>query len=597
MADLSSNLEIVISAVDEASAALEDVGRSMDDMATTAAAVSSSMDESLASVGLAMNETTGEIENAALTQEQSFNQLAEVLQTDSAEIQDLILSEGISFQEASAVVEEANAAIASSTDQATSVSRSNFIQLGIVAGAVFAAVSGATNSAVAASVAWNEQSAVLAETLKDTGSSVPLAEVQAYAEQLQATTLFTQQSALQAAELVMSHKNLQSSFQSVISVASDMATKMHTDLPSATRVLTNALADPVAGVNQLIRTFNTDFTAAQVTAIQNMAKVGDTAGADALILKALNESIGGTAKAAADASGAGMTKLNNDMTSMSIVIGQDLNPLLDALAKALDPVIKFISKWADEHPKLTAAIIVGVVILTALIALIAAIGILALTVIPGIAALTAVVTGFGAALSFVAANPVVLIIAAIALIILAIYELITHWKEVSAFLQAELKVLADNWHLMWQNMSDFLAGIWASIKNTIKSGINDVIGLINSMINALNSIHISIPAIQVPGTKIGTPAIDLGFNIPDIPMLASGGIVYNPVLAMIGEQGPEAVVPLSSLGGAGGFGGGTQIIVNIQGGIFPADQSAIKQIGDLLAKTITAQLRTRNYAN
>jgi hypothetical protein len=44
-----------------------------------------------------------------------------------------------------------------------------------------------------------------------------------------------------------------------------------------------------------------------------------------------------------------------------------------------------------------------------------------------------------------------------------------------------------------------------------------------------------------------------------IPALAAGGIVTRPTLALIGEAGPEAVVPLSGRGGGGGFGGDTTI--------------------------------------
>jgi hypothetical protein len=44
-----------------------------------------------------------------------------------------------------------------------------------------------------------------------------------------------------------------------------------------------------------------------------------------------------------------------------------------------------------------------------------------------------------------------------------------------------------------------------------------------------------------------------GWSVPDIPMLANGGIVTRPTLALIGEAGPEAVVPLSR----GGYGGPT----------------------------------------
>jgi hypothetical protein len=56
-----------------------------------------------------------------------------------------------------------------------------------------------------------------------------------------------------------------------------------------------------------------------------------------------------------------------------------------------------------------------------------------------------------------------------------------------------------------------------------------------------------------------------GFEVPNIPMLAAGGIVTSPTLAMIGEAGPEAVVPLSRAGEFG-MGGGGNVTINVQGG-------------------------------
>jgi len=46
-----------------------------------------------------------------------------------------------------------------------------------------------------------------------------------------------------------------------------------------------------------------------------------------------------------------------------------------------------------------------------------------------------------------------------------------------------------------------------------------------------------------------------------IPGLADGGIVRGPTLAMIGEAGPEAVVPLDRMGGMGGG-----VTINVHGG-------------------------------
>jgi hypothetical protein len=48
---------------------------------------------------------------------------------------------------------------------------------------------------------------------------------------------------------------------------------------------------------------------------------------------------------------------------------------------------------------------------------------------------------------------------------------------------------------------------------------------------------------------------------------AAGGIVTRPTMAMIGEAGPEAVIPLHSAPGASplprGFGGGGQIVIPV----------------------------------
>ena len=69
----------------------------------------------------------------------------------------------------------------------------------------------------------------------------------------------------------------------------------------------------------------------------------------------------------------------------------------------------------------------------------------------------------------------------------------------------------------------------------------------------LHAIGIGGLVIPIAGLAIAA-AIAAGawFSIHGLPELAQGGIVSRPTIAMIGEQGPEAVVPLSK--SAGGFG-------------------------------------------
>jgi hypothetical protein len=57
-----------------------------------------------------------------------------------------------------------------------------------------------------------------------------------------------------------------------------------------------------------------------------------------------------------------------------------------------------------------------------------------------------------------------------------------------------------------------------------------------------------------------------GFDVPNIPMLADGGIVRSATLAVVGERGPEAVIPLDRMGEFGMGGGGGNVTINVNGG-------------------------------
>lgn len=83
-------------------------------------------------------------------------------------------------------------------------------------------------------------------------------------------------------------------------------------------------------------------------------------------------------------------------------------------------------------------------------------------------------------------------------------------------------------------------GMWDGIKNAFKSAINFII-------RGWNALEFKIPGFNVGPAHFG--GFTLG--VPNIPELAKGGIVTGPTLALIGERGPEAVIPL----GPGGLGG------------------------------------------
>lgn len=78
------------------------------------------------------------------------------------------------------------------------------------------------------------------------------------------------------------------------------------------------------------------------------------------------------------------------------------------------------------------------------------------------------------------------------------------------------------------------------VKELSKEAVNNIIDNINWFINKANEkIRFKIPELLGGGEFNG-------FNIPTIPKLAQGGIVKQPTLAMVGEAGREAVMPLEN---------------------------------------------------
>jgi len=94
-------------------------------------------------------------------------------------------------------------------------------------------------------------------------------------------------------------------------------------------------------------------------------------------------------------------------------------------------------------------------------------------------------------------------------------------------------------------IGNFFGGVINGYINAFESFFNFVIDGANGLISALNRIQINIPA---------TPFSDgftIGVNLPRLPRLsiprvalAEGGFVNKPTNALIGEAGPEVVMPL-----------------------------------------------------
>jgi hypothetical protein len=102
------------------------------------------------------------------------------------------------------------------------------------------------------------------------------------------------------------------------------------------------------------------------------------------------------------------------------------------------------------------------------------------------------------------------------------------------------------------NLVSFIAGLPGRVRRAASGMFGGIWAAFRSAVNMVisgwNRLSFSLPSVTVLGQTFG------GFTLstPDIPHLAQGGIVTGPTLAVLGEGGRrEAVVPLP----AGGFGG------------------------------------------
>lgn len=99
----------------------------------------------------------------------------------------------------------------------------------------------------------------------------------------------------------------------------------------------------------------------------------------------------------------------------------------------------------------------------------------------------------------------------------------------NGFIDFVTGVFTGNWEQAWNGVVNIFGGIFDGIVAYAKAPLNLLIGLINGMIGGLNNIK--LPK-WVPG--IGGKGID----IPQIPYLANGGHLINGQ-AIVGEAGPE----------------------------------------------------------
>lgn len=112
-------------------------------------------------------------------------------------------------------------------------------------------------------------------------------------------------------------------------------------------------------------------------------------------------------------------------------------------------------------------------------------------------------------------------------------------------------VFTGDWQKAWEGIKKVFSGIWDGMKAIAKAAVNIVIDLVNGFVSAVYDGLVSLikRINKIAAKAMQFVGIDILIPIPDrpakIPHLATGGVVTDPTMALIGEgKYDEAVIPL-----------------------------------------------------
>ncbi len=141
------------------------------------------------------------------------------------------------------------------------------------------------------------------------------------------------------------------------------------------------------------------------------------------------------------------------------------------------------------------------------------------------------------------------------------------WNAVATIIRTEVNIVHGIASGFWaaivrvfnsikSTVSRIWSDMWNGIKSVVSGAASAVMSFLQPIIDALNTIITIAGDVASALSHIGDvnplhhlPHSVLGHHIPGT---ATGGIVTSPQVRLVGEAGPEAIIPLSKFGGSGG---------------------------------------------
>lgn len=227
---------------------------------------------------------------------------------------------------------------------------------------------------VSAVNSFSESEAVGAQlnaVLKSTGgiAGVTAESVTGLANALQKTTRYSDEQIGVAENMLLTFTKIgKDIFPDTTKAVLDMATAMGSDLKSTSIQVGKALQDPVRGVTALQRV-GVRLTDSQKDLVQSLVDVGDTAGAQRIILQELQTEFGGSAEAAGKTFAGQLDIARNALDNIMEQVGQVIANALQPFVEKIQPIVEKIQEWIDKNPQLVTTIVgIGAAIAVATVA-------------------------------------------------------------------------------------------------------------------------------------------------------------------------------------------------------------------------------------
>ena len=326
---------------------------------------------------------------------------------------------------------------------------------------------------------------------------------------------------------------LRPAFQALLVGTKDITTA-NSALALAQDIAQGSGKDLATVSDALAKAYGGNFKALGQLSPEIKAMIKDGASLDD-VMNVLGGTFGGATANAAETAAGRMKILKNSLDETKESVGAALLPAFEAVL----PVIQKFADWAQDNPG-------------AFLAIAGTIGAIAVSIMA---------VNFAMAL-----NPFSAIAAGLAALVVG---LAIAYKKFEGFRNLVNSVL------------NFIIGGFETLANTWIMAINALISAYNAIpfVDNVSTIEsISLGRIGAAQAVAGSGFAREG----GIPEMAAGGIVTGPTLALIGERGPEAVIPLDRMKG----GGSNNITVNVNGGI-----STSADIGRAVVNAIKAMNR------